>query len=937
MGGVETGEETIAVRALGALWAKSDADGTPNLLLQHLLDTAAAAELIWDHFLAAAMRGRIDMCCGGRGRDLFAMLCGLHDVGKASPAFQSKAPELAARVNEVGLTWRALDRASQQWHHSLAGAVILRRVLPEAGWDRAAISWVWPLVAGHHGRLPSAASLLRPPGRGNAQGTGPWEFAQDHLVACVATALGVDLAEASPDQVPRRAPQLALVGAIIMADWIASDERHFRGVDAYCDVSMELARERAAAAWQHLGLRGGWSGDSLAPDADLLSARFKLSARPSQTDAVKLAGSMAAPGLLIVEAPMGEGKTEGALAAVEVLARAFGADGVFVGMPTQATSDPMFTRVRKWAAAIEPGLPVGLLHGKRSFNSEWNELRKQVHFHEVDEYGCDDVFGCASGTRSAAVSELPAEWFLGRKRGLLTPLAVGTVDQLLHAATRTRHVMLRYAGLVGSVVVLDEVHAYDIYMSQFLFEALRWLADAGVPVIVLSATLPPHMRRELVRAYLQGALATRDVGLDGLPAAAGYPNALSVCVTDGEPRFEQKASRAWRASAHVHVDVLDEPRDQEPEPVLALLAEALREGGCALVIRNTVARAQRTYTALRETFGPHVVLLPARLTVGERADRTERLLSLLGPPGRQPRPARLVVVATQLAEQSFDIDADLLVTDLAPIDLLLQRVGRLHRHERPDSERPIRVRSPRVVVTGVAGLNDGLPSFPRGSSYVYGDHLLLRAAGLVREAAASGGWSIPADVPRLVRRGYGDEPLGRHDWRGAAEVARREWDRSQADRRARAEAFLLSGPDYLGRPTLAGLHDRSIADLEDDEKVAAVVRDGDMAVEVVLVRRCDGRYQTLSGRSLGAQGEAVSDERILQEVVQATVRLPANRGLTDAAIAELRPLPGWGAEDPWLRHARALVLDDSMSALLGGRRLTYDAELGLIDQREGGR
>jgi CRISPR-associated endonuclease/helicase Cas3 len=908
----------------------------PNLLLQHLLDTAAVAELLWDHFLASAVKGSIDACCGSQGRDLFALLCGLHDVGKASPAFQSKAPALAARVAEAGLTWRELDRQSRQWHHSLAGAVILKRALLAAGWDRAAVNWVWPLIAGHHGRIPSAGLLLRPPGRGNAQGTGPWEAVQDELVTRLASEIDVNLVGVLPVRSPRRAEQLALAGTIIMADWIASDERHFRGVDAYCDVSMSRARERAAAAWERLGLRGGWSYGLLPAKTDLLSARFRMSARPSQADAVVLAEAMIVPGLLIVEAPMGEGKTESALAAAEILARRFGFDGLFVGMPTQATSDPMFTRVRRWAAEIEPGLPVGLLHGKRRFNREWHDLQRHVHFEDVDELGCRDPYGLIPRRGETASGELPAEWFLGRKRGLLTPLTVGTIDQLLHAATRTKHVMLRYAGLAGRVVVLDEVHAYDVYMSQFLFEALRWLADAGVPVVVLSATLPPQMRRDLTRAYLQGALAKRDIDLEGLPATAGYPNSLSVCVVDGEPHFEQRSSKAWRASKTVQVEVLEEPCDGGVEPVRACLAAALRDGGCALVVRNTVARAQQMYVALKESFGEDVVLLHARLTAGERADRTERLLASLGPPEKGARPARLVLVATQLAEQSFDVDVDLLVTDLAPIDLLLQRVGRLHRHERSESARPAAVRTPRVIVTGVAGLAGSPPSYPRGSRYVYGDHLLLRAAALVREATLVGGWSIPADVPDLVQRGYGDGSLGPVEWNEAAAAALAEWEQSQADRRAKAEPFLLSGPDYLGTVTLGGLHERSIGDLDDDDQVAAVVRDGDKSVEVVLVRRNDRGYLTLGGRPLGVHGEAVSDEAVLEEVVQATVRLPASHGLTEAAIAELRPLPGWGSDDPWLRRARALVLDDERSAHLGGRRLTYDVELGLIDQREGG-
>ena len=689
-----------------------------------------------------------------------------------------------------------------------------------------------------------------------------------------------------------------------------------------------------------MDLRGGWDPASLPRYPDQVHARFGEPSRPAQTDAVALAAEMTAPGLLILEAPMGEGKTEAALAATEVLAAKFGADGLFVGMPTQATSDPMFLRVRKWADSVTPGLPVGLLHGKRRFNPEWNKLRKQVRFAGVDNFGCEDTtYGPAGSDRSTSAEDarlIPAEWFLGHKRGLLSALTVGTIDQLLHAATRTRHVMLRHAGLAGRVVVLDEVHAYDVYMAQFLFEALRWLADAGVPVVLLSATLPPDLRAELVRSYVQGALTARDVDLSALPPAEGYPSALSVCVVDGEPRFRTRASAPWRPSVPVEVEILAEESDADPDQVVAALVEALRDGGCALVVRNTVTRAQRTYAAVKEVFGSDAVLLHARLAAGERADGTERVLELLGRPGRDdapPRPRRLVVVATQLAEQSFDVDVDLLITDLAPIDLLLQRIGRLHRHARPESERPSRVRRPRVIVTGMAPGGSGPPRFPRGSLYVYGEHLLLRTAALVTAAAAGRGWSVPVQVPELVDRGYGtDEELLPAGWRASANEALQKWDQERAVRQARAEQFLLAGVDRLGESTLKGLHERSIDELRDDDQVAAVVRDGEPSVEVVLVRRSVDGFLTLGGRSLGPNGDVVAtDETVLEEVTRASVRLPPRPELTKAALDELRPLPGWGS-DPWLRRSRALELDDSWSARLGGHRLTYSTELGLLDE-----
>ncbi len=953
--------------ALAVVWGKSKAQGSMHLLLGHLLDTAAVGELVWDRFLSTAVRDRLDDCSGGRGRSLFALVCGLHDVGKATPAFQMKDDGLAERVRAAGLEWRGLTRdQAARWHHARAGAAIVRGCLQEAGWAAPACNWVWPLVAGHHGRVPEVARI-RPGSNSAAHGRGPWGEVQRGFVERVAGELGVDLGSFSDLGTPSRGGQLALSGLVIMADWIASDEKHFSGQPELSAVSLEKSRERAREAWERLGLRGGWRGDRLAPrdQPDLVRHRFGVAARPAQVDAVRLAEQMPAPGLLVLEAPMGEGKTEAALAVVEVLARRFGADGVFVGMPTQATSDPMFSRVRAWLASVDPDVPIGLLHGRARFNKEWAALRSHVSFAGVgddrDEYGMDDDYGVTGGgsgprrgsgggERSSAGGVAAAEWLLGPKRSLLTPVTVGTVDQLLHAATRTKHVMLRHAGLAGRVVVLDEVHAYDVYMAQFLFEALRWLADAGVPIVLLSATLPGPLRRKLVRAYLQGATQERDVDVTNIPEPHGYPSTTAVCVAGGKRHVAVRSGSSWRASTPVRVavEVLEETPEFDPATVATVVAaEVGAGGGCALVVCNTVARAQGVYRALRPVFGADVVLLHARLVAAERAARTERIVDLLGRPGRKggaPRPQppqRLVVVATQVVEQSFDVDVDLLVSDLAPIDLLLQRVGRLHRHDRPVSARPPGLRRPRVVVSGLLLRAGEVPQWPGGSRAVYGDHLLLRSAALVTEAAAGtgAGWSVPADVPGLVAAGYGDEPLGPPEWAEAAARYRADWAARERLREVKAAEFLLSGESNLGWPTLAGLHEKSTASLDDEEKVAAVVRDGEESVEVVLVRRgpAGAGYLTLGGRPLGPNGDAAAhDDSLLEEVVGATVRLPANRDITAAARADLAPLPGW-RHDPWLRRARALVLDDELSVALGRYRLAYDDGTGLSHERGGDR
>ena len=525
------------IPAVGVLWGKSKAGPVgaagPNLLIQHLFDAAAVAELIWERWMAPGVKSRLGECVGGGGRALFVLLCGLHDVGKASPAFQDKVPELAARVRAAGLTWGPLDGRSRAWHHTLAGAVIMNRVLSAGGWSKSSVDWVVPLIAGHHGVIPRKAKYgTSQLARGEGQGIeAPWVAVQDALVAVVVEGLQLNLGELQPHAVPRRAEQLALSGAIIMADWIASGAQ-FTGVNDIEQVSMVAARRRAEAAWCELDLHGGWSAQPYVSVPDLTALRFGRAARPVQVAAVRMAEQMPVAGLMMIEAPMGEGKTEAALVAAEVLARRFGANGVFVGMPTQATSDPMFSRVLDWAKQVQPDTPVGLLHGKRQFNSVWRKLRESrfmgIGEGSTDEFGCGDEYGLG-GSSPRRAAEAPAEWFLAAKRGLLMPLTVGTIDQLLHAATRTRHVMLRHAGLVGRVVILDEVHAYDIYMEQFLCEALRWLADAGVPVILLSATLPPLLRGRLAAAYLQGASLRRDVdGPESLNTESGYPVVRSV-------------------------------------------------------------------------------------------------------------------------------------------------------------------------------------------------------------------------------------------------------------------------------------------------------------------------------------------------------------------------------------------------------------------------
>jgi CRISPR-associated endonuclease/helicase Cas3 len=934
---------------LSSLWGKSKSrgGGSMNLLLEHLFDTAAVAELMWDAYLAPSTQALLDRIAGGpgRGRRLFVWLCGIHDCGKATPAFQRMDAEGAAAVRAAGLSWREPVVAQHRWRHDRAGGRLILDVLRESGWSEQQVSWVWPLVAGHHGLFPSAGQLREPGAAGGQlQGRGAWPGVQRALLDLFAREMGASsLADLQPVEVPSRAEQLALSGLVVMADWIASDERFFSGISDWGAVSLIEARRRAANAWAALGLTGGW-GHREVPGDGLFRERFGEDSRPSQQMVVDAARRMPVPGLMVVEAPMGEGKTKAALAAAEVLAARFGADGVFVGMPTQATCDPMFDQVRSWVASVDPGLAsrVALLHGKRMFNQSWRALLEAAGadpdgvFAGVDEFGCcDDDYGMTSGD---PVPErlAPAEWFLGRLRGLLCPVVVGTIDQLLYAATRTKHVMLRMAGLVGKVVVLDEVHAADVYMSQFLKEGLRWLGQARVPVVLLSATLSAAQREELIEAYLVGAEASSGEAARKVPSPAGYPCVTVACPDADGITVDYCAS--WRADLPIQVEVLEERRPAKREDaaearqvadraVADLLAQRLAAGGCALVVRNTVDRAQSLYQELRGQFGDDVRLLHGQLTVAERADRTGACLEAFGVGGK--RPGRLVLVATQLAEQSFDIDVDLLVTDLAPADLLLQRIGRMHRHD--GVARPEALKDPVVVVTGFTVQPDGMVEPEFGSEAIYGRWLLLRTAAVVSRDDGKL-WSVPSQVPTLVGEVYGgNAELVPVSWRDDELAAKAGWESKQQERAENAARFLLSRQGEHSKDTLEGLHfagavSGGVSSLE------AVVRDGERTTEVVLIQRDDAGLATLRGRRLTSNGDVAPE--LLDEVLGSTVRLPVK--VTKAAMRagepELRPLSAWIGHS-WLRNSRALVLNGDRSTELGGFCVSYDDELGLVTRR----
>jgi CRISPR-associated helicase Cas3 len=725
--------------------------------------------------------------------------------------------------------------------------------------------------------------------------------------------IGADLRQSlSP---PPLAAQLTLAGLVILADWLASTERLFPYECRFSPAYPVEAQARADRIREEMGLRGFWNPSPVgaADPRHLMTERFGgKEARPVQLAAHEAAHASQGPGLLLIEAPMGEGKTEAALLAAEVIASRTGANGLFVGLPTQATSDQMFGRVVGWLAAQPGEVTVALAHGKASRNEAYQRLMPEA-------VGIDE--------NDAGVTA--SQWLAGRKRRLLAPVVVGTIDQLLLVGVASRHVALRFLGLTGKIVIIDEVHAYDAYMSVILRRVLAWLGATRVPVILLSATLPAGTRAELLGAYAAAQVS---------PACSGYPQVTWVdaptagqCEGPFVPEWERPAEPAaarssslFPAAAQARTALVEFYAERDEAGAAGLARRFVAEGGCVLVLRNTVGRAQRTYEHVAAALAPgEATLAHARFTAADRRLRDRLLIERFGPAGTGARPSRHVVVATQVAEQSLDIDFDLLISDLAPVDLLLQRLGRVHRHNRP---RPQHLQVPRLVVAGYSGLQPGWPpAVPAGCEQVYGRWLLWRTAAALLDRDEL---NLPADIPRLVDAVYGDEQIGPPQWQAAVRQERDVHLAKLALLRETARTIILPDP---GAAALSEIRyrDQGEAVEEASAQVQAHVRFGPPTIEVILLRATDdpGIAWTVSlGEPAVIRLDASDDDRE-DVILDQAVRLPAQ--VTDAADQEAFTPSAWRGS-PGLSEARVLLLPADGSPLpLGDYNCTYSPEMGL--------
>ncbi|MGW0885536.1 CRISPR-associated helicase Cas3' [Streptomyces sp. NPDC002671] len=931
-----------------SVWGKSrglDREGAPYPLVRHLLDAAAMAVHLWDVYLSENQRRAI---AGGlessleQARGVVALCAGLHDIGKISGfQFCSRhgkdrlSEAFLADVGKIGVERVGHDVAGMQ----AASAVLEALGFKDAG-EGAAVRRIAEIIGGHHGRFH------RNDYRRNAQwavqerlGGRTWALQRELHAQAVHRLLGEPkVADAFDAGVA-----VLVAGVVILADWLVSQADYVRGRQQALEGSLEDHFHRSQADAPAVLREAGLEPVELAYQGFSQSYGIDGDPNPLQRSVIQELPAAAVGGsrggILLVTAAPGDGKSETALEAVRVLSQVFHTRGYAFVLPTMATSDQMYGRVtgslRRQAAE---GAGLTLLHSMAWLNAAYAD---------EDLEGGGGVLVCDGDEQpGAARSEAdlrPRRWLRGMKRALLAQFAVGTVDQALMSVLPVRHNALRLLGLSGKAFIVDEAHAYDPYMQVLLGRLLNWLGTFWVPVVLLSATLPVSVSNRLIKEYLRGA-GMKSSELKKREFPAPYPGWLYVDAGSGActpisrvRQQEQAAVRSMDLGVQVEPVVHGAKAGKQGRPaVIERLLEpvAVGEGGCALVVCNTVGEAQQTYLRLKERYpslaGEELLLVHARFPGDVREERTAQVTRGLGRGG--PRPTRRIVVATQVVEQSLDLDADLVISDLAPLALLLQRAGRCWRHESWWSKhgypggrgRPGWADVPRLVVLDPLA---GGGKVPVQWGEVYAEHLLIGTSEVMAELDGEK-IAVPGDVQELVERVHGDR-ADRFDWDDPAKSA--AWSAYRGgEMAARGMADVVVVPRAR---SLWELHEMHHLEGAEDEWEAAT-RLGADSVRLLCV------YQQRHGRiTLDVAGQeelaAVDDAPTasdVRRVMRRTIPVRAD-WFAGAEGAAHQPPASW-AEHPMLGDLRILcqpVVDGMVQAVrVGAKSVRLDAALGLV-------
>lgn len=832
----------------------------------------------------------------------------LHDIGKVSTAFQALNASQKARLESEGFSFAGWQKDGDMYHATISQAHIAETLAQEMGVSLKVLNKAFAeALGGHHGQFVDPETIKRVRHR-LKQEDNTWKDLRNAAEAILRERFfGTEFAQMAAPQHLSKAI-MALTGFTIFCDWLGSDARYFAPTPEM-DLEKYVSESRARAE------RVVRDAGALAPKRSDAPLRVETlfadlgALRPLQLEINEIPDELLhSATLTIIEAPTGEGKTEAALALARRIGYLNGTDEMYYALPTMATSNQMFRRLEKHLAErLNLASSVKLVHGQ-SFLVE-AELRAEMPmaFSEPLENG---------GAESQARASM--EWFNSKKRALLAPFGVGTVDQAELASLNVNHAALRMMGLAGKVVIVDEVHAYDTYMTTIIARLLHWLAALNTSVILLSATLPIARRKQLMDAYRKGLTVERQFELSDAQVQA-YPNLVTV----GANQMFQASPEVWQKNRVIELAELHFG-DGDAHAKAEWLLKTIEQGGCVCWMTNTVKRAQKIFGELL-TLAPSDVkldLLHSQFPLNERQMREMELSARYGKEGN--RPAHAIVVGTQVLEQSLDLDFDVMVSDLAPIDLLLQRAGRLHRHTR---ERPPTHSIPRLYMNFEVDADENLK---RGTDRTIYAEYVIRQTHRVLDGRTQ--IVLPRDYRELIEAVYAPSAPSAES---AFYDAWRELTDDQAKAEGEAKKRLLPAPDAEDSFAEIAAATRILfkEDENSDDFIIAQTRLGEETMNVIpLEREGDWAVFAGTGERISVQHEAAYERQ--RELLHHNLRI-SDRDLMAALRAE--GSTKLFTESTLLKNYYPLWLFKRTRQFQVGNkilRVTLDKALGLMIEKE---
>lgn len=832
-------------------WGKAKKDPEQSgpdyhLLPYHCLDVAAVGEVWWEQ--SRTIRQAFLQITGvseNQAKAWVLFFVALHDYGKWDLRFQRKAPDVWRKVypelaamelplseNNIktyfhgseGLAWFYQDNesrfSSDGWMEE-----------DFEDWEQW-IGWM-AAVAGHHGHIPSDQEEATLPIRCQSVESIFKEARLAWLKALETLFLhptGLSLNDNPPALDDKQ--QIMLAGFCSVCDWLGSSD--FFPYDSESQVSQQALKfwyeQRFGYAAKALNAAGVLSNIQSAPSIEKLLGENQ---QPRQIQCL-LDQLPLTQNLTLIEASTGSGKTEAALAYAWKLLDQGLADSIVFALPTQATANAMFARLERAAKAIfDQETNLVLAHGKAKHQELFEDLKQAGKVQTLQ------------GREEAWVQ--CGEWLAqSRKRVFLGQIGVCTVDQVLVSVLPVRHKFVRGFGIGRSVLIIDEVHAYDSYMYGLLSGVLQQQKAAGGSAILLSATLPAHQKQALANAW-QCQLEEAD---NHYPLITRCQH-NKVNIFDLETLPEQKPEKNY-----VSLELLANESLMPDEALLQRITEAVFNGAQICLICNLVDVAQNLYHTLSQRFnecsGIHqdqISLFHSRFTFTDRQQKEQTVLDTFGfePKPENAREKGHLLIATQVVEQSLDVDFDWLITQLCPVDLLFQRMGRLHRHIR---KRPNGFEQRLCTVLVPDTLDYQLHELIYGNSRV-----LWRTHQLLEDTIEQGG---QVEFPTAYRKWI--EPVYQEQaWNGEPDSVKASFEKF-AD-----EAFASTC-------NARRLMDSSMNPLNDDDaKVSVLTRDGDMSLSLVpYVVSFNGNRCLLNGQEL----ETLEDGERFEAINLNTVPVP---------------------------------------------------------------